>query len=183
MRHQPWSRAFAAATVRDQNRQVGLVAGQTLTGLSEIGNLLVTTRDGRPVYVRDVARIVLATETAETRVAHLSRNAQGGFDRAPAVSLAIAKRAGANAVTVAHDILAAVKRLEGGVVPSDVAIHVTRDYGETANEKANELLFHLALATISIVAAGLAGDRLARGAGGGHRHSGDDPADALCGTA
>ncbi len=145
------NRAFAAATVRDQNRQVGLVAGQTLTGLSEIGNLLVTTRDGRPVYVRDVARIVLATETAETRVAHLSRNALGGFDRAPAVSLAIAKRAGANAVTVAHDILAAVKRLEGGVVPSEVAIHVTRDYGETANEKANELLFHLALATISIV--------------------------------
>ncbi|KAF0120225.1 MAG: acriflavin resistance protein, partial [Xanthobacteraceae bacterium] len=145
------NRAFAAATVRDQNRQIGLVAGQTLTGLSEIGNLLVTTRDGRPVYVRDVARVLLATETAETRVGHLSRNGQGGFDRAPAVSLAIAKRAGANAVTVAHDILAAVKRLEGTVVPSEVAIHVTRDYGETANEKANELLFHLALATISIV--------------------------------
>ena len=145
------NRAFAAATVRDQNRQIGLVAGQTLAGLSEIGNLLVTTRDGRPVYVRDVAKVVLATETAETRVGHLSRNAQGGFDRAPAVSLAIAKRAGANAVTVAHDILAAVKRLEGSVVPAEVAVHVTRDYGETANEKANELLFHLALATISIV--------------------------------
>ena len=145
------NRAFAAATVRDRNRQIGLVAGQTLTGLSEIGNLLVTTRDGRPVYVRDVAKVVLATETAETRVGHLSRNAQGGFDRAPAVSLAIAKRAGANAVTVAHDILAAVKRLEGTVVPAEVAVHVTRDYGETANEKANELLFHLALATISIV--------------------------------
>jgi multidrug efflux pump subunit AcrB len=145
------NRAFSAATIRDGNRQIGLVAGQTLSGLPEIGNLLVTTRDGRPVYVRDVARVLLATETAETRVSHLARNGQGGFDRAPAVSLAIAKRAGANAVTVAHDILAAVKRLEGNVVPGDIAVHVTRDYGETANEKANELLFHLALATISIV--------------------------------
>lgn len=145
------NRAFAAATIRDRNRQIGLVAGQTLSGLPEIGNLLVTTRDGRPVYVRDVARVLLATETAETRVSHLARNSEGGFDRAPAVSLAIAKRAGANAVTVAHDILAAVKRLEGNVVPGDIAVHVTRDYGETANEKANELLFHLALATISIV--------------------------------
>lgn len=145
------NRAFSAATIRDGNRQIGLVAGQTLSGLPEIGNLLVTTRDGRPVYVRDVARISLATETAETRVSHLARSGQGGFDRAPAVSLAIAKRAGANAVTVAHDILAAVKRVEGDVVPGDVAVHVTRDYGETANEKANELLFHLALATVSIV--------------------------------
>ncbi|MDP2802163.1 MAG: efflux RND transporter permease subunit [Phreatobacter sp.] len=145
------NRAFSAATIRDGNRQIGLVAGQTLSGLSEIGNLLVTTRDGRPVYVRDVARVLLATETAETRVSHLARNGEGRFDRAPAVSLAIAKRAGANAVTVAHDILAAVKRLEGNVVPGDIAVHVTRDYGETANEKANELLFHLALATISIV--------------------------------
>ncbi|AVO45092.1 efflux RND transporter permease subunit [Phreatobacter cathodiphilus] len=145
------NRAFSAATIRDGNRQIGLVAGQTLGGLPEIGNLLVTTRDGRAVYVRDVARITLATETAETRVSHLSRNGEGGFDRAPAVSLAIAKRAGANAVTVAHDILAAVKRAEGTVVPGDLAVHVTRDYGETANEKANELLFHLALATVSIV--------------------------------
>jgi multidrug efflux pump subunit AcrB len=145
------NRAFPAATVRDRGGQAGLVAGRTLTGLSDIANLLVTTRDGRPVYVRDVARVELATETAETRVAHLSRTADGSFARAPAVSLAIAKRAGANAVTVGHEILNAVKRLEGSVIPADVAVHVTRDYGETANEKANELLFHLALATVSIV--------------------------------
>ena len=70
----------------------------------------------------------------------------------PAVSLAIAKRPGANAVTIGEEILHAVERLEGGVIPDDLVVHVTRDYGETANEKANELLFHLGLATLSIVA-------------------------------
>jgi multidrug efflux pump subunit AcrB len=145
------NRAFSAGSVRSEARQISLAAGQTLTGLAEIANLLVTTRDGRPVYVRDVARVVLATDTAETRVTHLAREGDA-FARAPAVSIAIAKRAGANAVTVGHDILAAVKRMEGVAIPSSVAVHVTRDYGETANEKANELLFHLGLATLSIVA-------------------------------
>jgi multidrug efflux pump subunit AcrB len=143
--------AFAAGLVRSGGAQIGVIAGRTLAGLGEIGSLLVTTRDGRPVYVRDVARIVLATDTAEARVAHLAREG-GGFTAQPAVTLAIAKRAGANAVTVGHDVLAAVKTMQASIIPADVAVHVTRDYGETANEKANELLFHLALATLSIVA-------------------------------
>jgi multidrug efflux pump subunit AcrB len=145
------NRAFAAGMVRVDGRQLALAAGRTLGGASEIGALLVTTRDGRPVYLRDVARTVLATDTAESRVAHLARAADG-FSRQPAVSLAIAKRAGANAVTIGHDILHTVKGMEGRVIPSDVTVHVTRDYGETASEKANELLFHLGLATLSIVA-------------------------------
>jgi multidrug efflux pump subunit AcrB len=68
------------------------------------------------------------------------------------VTLALAKRAGANAVVVAEEILHQVHAMEGSVIPSSVAVEVTRDYGETANEKANELLFHLGLATVSIVA-------------------------------
>ncbi len=69
----------------------------------------------------------------------------------PAVSLAIAKRAGANAVTVSEHIVERVEALEGRLVPEGVEVSVTRNYGETANEKANELIFHLALATVSIV--------------------------------
>ena len=67
------------------------------------------------------------------------------------MSLALAKRAGANAVVVAHDLLARLETLKGRLIPDDVTVTVTRDYGETANEKANELLFHLGLATLSIV--------------------------------
>ena len=143
--------AFPAGTIREAGSQLALVAGQTLASIEDIANLTVTTRDGRPVYVRDVADVALATEPRESRVSHLSRGPDGGFVRAPAVSLAVAKRAGANAVSIAHQVIAAADRLRGGVIPAGLALHVSRDYGETANEKANELLFHLGLATASIV--------------------------------
>ena len=145
------NRAFPAGDIRSKGEQNAISVGRTLSSAQDIGNLVVTTRDDRPVYVRDVADVILALDTAENRVAHLQRNPNGTFTRAPAVSLAVAKRAGANAVTISHNVLAAVERLKGAVIPADVVVHVTRDYGETANEKANELLFHLALATISIV--------------------------------
>jgi multidrug efflux pump subunit AcrB len=145
------NRSFSVGTVREDGRQIGLTAGRTLADLTEIENLLVTTRDGRPVYVRDVADVALVTDTTEARVFQLDR-AGAGFSRVPAVSLAIAKRPGANAVAIGEEIRHAVGLLEGTVIPPDLVVHVTRDYGETANEKANELLFHLGLATLSIVA-------------------------------
>ena len=142
--------AFALGTVRDQGAQIGLVAGETLTDLGQIGGLLVTTRDGRPVYVRDVADITFETDPAETRVFHMERS-EDGFDAVPAVSIAVAKRPGANAVAIAEEIRAEVERLEGTTIPDGLTVAITRDYGESANEKANELLFHLGLATLSIV--------------------------------
>ncbi|WP_284179779.1 efflux RND transporter permease subunit [Rhabdaerophilum sp. SD176] len=146
------NRAFPAGQIRDKGQQIALMAGQTLASIEEIGNLTITTRDGRPVYLRDVADVSLATDTKEARVAHLARKADGSFERAPAVSLAIAKRAGANAVTIAHAVIASAEKLKGNVIPADLSLHITRDYGETAKEKADELLFHLGLATLSIVA-------------------------------
>ena len=86
-----------------------------------------------------------------TRDALVSHRAKGGV-AGPAVTLAIAKRAGANAVVVAEEVLHRVEALEPKLIPDGVMVTVTRDYGETANEKANELLFHLGLATLSIVA-------------------------------
>ncbi|HRK24283.1 MAG TPA: efflux RND transporter permease subunit [Beijerinckiaceae bacterium] len=142
--------AFPAGTIRTEGRQLSLIAGRTLATIEEIANLSVTTRDDRPVYVRDVATIGLAQET-EVRVAHLVHDGDR-FRRAPAVSIAVAKRAGANAVIIADQVLAAVERARGTLVPADIEVIATRNYGETANEKANELLFHLGLATLSIVA-------------------------------
>src|SRR5690606_38241174 len=92
------------------------------------------------------------TEPAEALVATLRRGADGTPERVPAVTLAVAKRAGANAVTVAHRILERVEALKGTLIPAGIEVSVTRDYGETASEKANELLFHLGLATLSIIA-------------------------------
>ncbi|MEZ5803954.1 MAG: efflux RND transporter permease subunit [Rhizobiaceae bacterium] len=145
------NRAFPAGRVRDGGEQVVLVGGETLKTPAEIGNLLVTTRDGRPVYVRDVATVDFVTEPGETLASTVTAG-EAGPVRVPAVTLAIAKRAGSNAVTVAEQILHRVEELRGLLVPADVVVEVTRDYGETANEKANELLYHLGLATLSIIA-------------------------------
>src|SRR5450830_1808856 len=128
-----------------------VAAGQTLAGIPDIGLLLVATRDNRPVYVRDVASVVIGPSPQEHRVWMDVAGKSGHWDRVPAVSVAFAKRAGANAVVVAEQLLARLQSVQGRLIPADVKVTVTRDYGETANDKANELLFHLALATVSIV--------------------------------
>ena len=146
------NRTFATGFIRDKGDQIGLVAGETLTAPAEIANLLLTTRDGRPVYVRDVADVEFISDTSDQIVSNVTRGEDGAIERTPAVTLAVAKRAGANAVVVAEQILHKVHELEGHLIPDGIEVAVTRDYGETANEKANELLFHLGLATVSIIA-------------------------------
>ena len=146
------NRSFLAGNVRDAGRELDVAAGQTLSGVPDIGLLLVTTRDNRPVYVRDVARVVTGPAPVEHRVWNFSPDSIGAWQRTPAVTVALAKRAGANAVVLAQDILTRAALLQGRLIPPDVVMQVTRDYGATANEKANELLLHLGIATLSIVA-------------------------------
>ncbi|MBL8589725.1 MAG: efflux RND transporter permease subunit [Methylobacteriaceae bacterium] len=145
------NRSFLVGALREGGRNLPVVAGQTLRGVPDIGLLLVTTRDGRPVYVKDVAEVKVADTDPERRVWTMTKTAAGGLDKRPAISLAIAKRKGANAVTVAHDVEQRLALTRGRIVPGDLDVEVTRNYGETALEKADELLFHLALATVSIV--------------------------------
>ncbi|MCW5698775.1 MAG: efflux RND transporter permease subunit [Rhodospirillales bacterium] len=145
------NRAFTAGRLTAADHSIPVMAGQSLFGVPDIGLLLITSRDGRPVYVKDVADVVADASPPENRVWHFDKNDKGGMERRPAVTLALAKRQGANAVVVAEEILSRVEGLIGHLVPSDVEVAVTRNYGETATEKADELLFHLALATVSIV--------------------------------
>ena len=146
------NRSFLAGRVRDKDASIPVFAGQTLHGIPDIGLLLLTARDGRPVYVRDVAEVVIGAKPLEKRSWHFVKGETGELQRVPAVSVAFAKRAGANAVVIAEDILRQLEFLRSRLVPEGIAVEVTRNYGETANEKANELLFHLGLATLSIVA-------------------------------
>ena len=145
------NRSFLAGAFRGEGRSLPVVAGQTLQGVPDIGMLLLTSRDGRPVYVKDVADVVVGSAEVEHRAWTMTRNAAGVLERRPAVSLAVAKRKGANAVDVAAEVMRRLDAVKGRIVPAGLDIAVTRNYGETANEKANELLFHLALATVSIV--------------------------------
>lgn len=143
--------AAPAGTLRDAGEQIGLIIGKTLSSPEEIGNLELTTRDARTIYVRDVADVAFVSDLDEYYVATLNRGETNEVTRRAAVTLALAKRAGSNAVTVAEEILHSVEAMEGGLIPDSLEVEVTRDYGETADEKANELLFHLVLATLSIV--------------------------------
>ena len=149
-RVQEANETFSAGAVRGDGQMDGVQAGQTLSGIPDIGLLLVTTRDNRPVYVRDVAQVVFGPAPEESRVFALTRQGRG-WAQSPAVTLAVAKVAGSNAVDVSKAVLAQVKILQGQLIPGDIDVQVTRNYGQTATQKANELLFHLALATISIV--------------------------------
>jgi len=145
------NRQFLMGRLRERDASIEILGGQTLKGVLDIGLLLITTRDGRPVYVKDVADIVVGGRESLQRVWQLLPDGKGGLVRLPAVTIAIAKREGANAVTVADELLERLETLYGRLIPDEVRVEVTRNYGETASEKADELLFHLFLATLSIV--------------------------------
>ncbi|HZF45304.1 MAG TPA: efflux RND transporter permease subunit, partial [Sphingomonadaceae bacterium] len=147
------NRAFPAGNVREAGQAADVVAGRTLSGAEEVGNLQVRSVTGAPVYMRDVATVTEAPTQDQQMVWRWAKEDGEGrkWGRTPAVSIAIAKRAGANAVTVSEAVVSRVESLEGTLIPTSLNVAVTRNYGETANEKANELLFHLALATVSIV--------------------------------
>ena len=145
------NRTFPVGSIRENGQAVSVTAGRTLSSAQEVGLLTVRSASGAPVYLRDVAEVSQSAREDQARVWRWAKQ-DGQWASAPAVSLAIAKRAGANAVVVSDAVLERLESLEGKLIPEGVDVAVTRNYGETANEKANELLFHLALATISIVA-------------------------------
>ncbi|NVJ92736.1 MAG: efflux RND transporter permease subunit [Methylocystaceae bacterium] len=145
------NRSFMMGRLRENNRSLPVIAGQTLQGMPDIGMLLLTSHDGRPVYVKDVATVIVGSKPEERRVWQMEKGEDGKLLQKPAVTVALAKRQGANAVFVANDILERLEKVKGGLLPDGVQVDVTRNYGETATEKADELLFHLGLATVSIV--------------------------------
>ena len=146
------NRSFVAGTLREGGAQRTAVAGQTVEGITDLPLLLITTRDERPVYLSDVANVIVAARPDENQVMHHWKRPDGTAVAVPAVEIALAKRGGANAVVVAADIVHRAEALKGKILPAGVELMVTRNYGDTASEKADELLFHLALATLSIIA-------------------------------
>ena len=149
------NRAFLARNIRHHNSTTSIIAGQTLQGPADIGLLVITTFDGRPIYLRDVAKVVIGPGLGEHSVGQILpvTNDEGvpSFERLPAVSLAIGKRKGANGVKISEDVLGRLDLVRGGLIPDEVLVEVTRDLGESAKHKANELIGHLLLATAAIV--------------------------------
>ena len=146
--------ADAGAIVAD-NREILVQAGTFLATPEEVADLVVGTRNGAPVYLRDVAEVRLGPDTPDQYVqfgagpAGIARGLPGG--RHPAVTLAVAKKPGTNAVEVADQVIARFEQIRGIVVPDGIHATVTRNYGATANDKAQTLIKKLVFATGSVV--------------------------------
>lgn len=145
------SRSFPVGTLRDGGAATMVVAGQSVRGAGDLETITVRASNGNPVYLRDVATVTQGSGEDQSRAWRWARDGGGSWAMTPAVSLAIAKRSGANAVNVSKAVVERVAALKGSLIPAGINVTVTRNYGETANEKANELIFHLGLATVSIV--------------------------------
>jgi multidrug efflux pump subunit AcrB len=127
------------------NQEYLLETGQFLTCADDVGNVVAGVANDKPVFVRDVAQV---TDGGEEPSQYVRFSDGHGFY--PAVTIAIAKRKGTNAVTVSENVLHRLEPLRGSVIPSDVQMTITRDYGETAKEKSNELLWHMLIAVVSV---------------------------------
>ena len=143
------NRRLPAASFAGANREFALEAGSFLTSADDVRRVVVGVAGSRPVFLGDVARVEDGGEEPSQYVRHASAADPATW---PAVTLAVSKRKGANAIGVADRVLARVDEVRGSLLPSDVQLSVTRNYGETAAEKSNGLLFHMLIAVISVAA-------------------------------
>ncbi len=154
-----------SGTTGAADREAVLETGRLLANVEDVKRVVVGVAAGRPVYLENVARVedgadevadyVFFEPGAAFEGGYVPHGAaefagapdEGGF---PAVTLAVAKRKSTNAVVVVDDVLHVVDRLRGDRIPANVEVTVTRDYGETASEKSNELLLHMGIAVVSV---------------------------------
>ncbi len=140
------------------NQQYVVQTGGFLTDTKEVENVVVGIVNDKPIYLKDVASVIdrpgEATDYTFIGFGPAAERKGIGADslgQRESVTIAIAKKSGANASVVAEDSLRKIEALHGSLIPHEVNLTVTRNYGETAKEKSDELLEHMLIATISVV--------------------------------
>jgi multidrug efflux pump subunit AcrB len=133
------------------NQSVAIEAGPHLSQASEVADLVVQVVQGKPVFLKDVADVQDGPMPAARYVWH-GNNAKNGGEEFAAVTLSITKKSGENAIDVANGVKSRVAKLQGTVIPDNVEVVETRNYGESANDKAQKLIQKLLFATASVVA-------------------------------
>lgn len=153
------NQALSAGSYTRSNQEILVETGSFLESTRDVEHLVIAAFEQKPVYLRDVAQVSDGAEepsqyvffgagpAAHAKQISTTANASGSW---PAVTLAVAKRKGTNAITVASDVLQKVQAYRGSLLPDGVEMTVTRHYGETAAEKSNELLFHMGIAVLSV---------------------------------
>jgi multidrug efflux pump subunit AcrB len=132
------------------NTEVLLEVGPFLADVHEVGAVMVGAFQNRPIYLRDVATITDGAEEVSNYVLHGEGGPNAPSDVEAAVTLSLAKRPGANAIDVVSKVMAKVDALHGTLIPDDITVTVSRDYGHTAAEKSNELLLHMGIAIFGV---------------------------------
>ncbi len=148
--------AREAGSLVDEDRETTVRAGTLLAEAREVAALVVGLHEGRPVYLRDVAEVTRGPEDPRQYVwlgtgpaaDRLGLPAGGEY---PAVTVAVAKQPGTNAVTIAERVLERLEQLRGTYIPEGVEVTVTRNYGRTASDKAAQLIGKLVFATATVV--------------------------------
>ncbi len=149
--------ALPSGNLNRDNRTIEVETGQFLADANDVASLVVGVAGGNPIYMSDVARIVDGPPPP-SRYVWLGTGpgapAKGiaGSGEFPAVTIAVTKKPGENAVDVAERLVARVAELKNAVIPAGIDVTVTRNYGETANDKAMKLIQKLGFATLSVVA-------------------------------
>jgi multidrug efflux pump subunit AcrB len=147
------NRQLQAGSFSSGNTEFLVETGGFLRSAEEVGNVVVGVSNGRPVYLRNVAEIRDGPAEPSNYVFFGGRahgDEEGAGELKPAVTISVAKRKGTNATKLSHALVAKVRSLEGTTIPRGVEVTVTRDYGETAAHKSNELLFHMMIAIVSV---------------------------------
>lgn len=145
----------AAGSLVSDNREMLVQAGDFLLTPEEVADLVVGVYQGAPVFLRDVAQVSLGADQPTQYVTHgfgsASTTADKNSGRYPAITLSIAKKPGENAVDVAEQVIERVEQLRGVSVPDAINVNVTRNYGATAEDKAQTLIKKLIFATLSVI--------------------------------
>jgi len=132
------------------DQSFNVYTGSFLQSAQDVESIVVGISDGIPVYIRDVARVLHGPSEVHSMVKHYTGPATTEnevAEGAQAVTIAIAKKKGSNGVTVYQNILDRLELLKGEIIPDNVNVYISRNYGETANDKVNELIFKLFIAT------------------------------------
>lgn len=162
-----------SGTFTRRDESIAVDAGRAFLRADELAGLVVAVHAGRPVFLKDVADVIDGAAEADAYVRHgwgpaagfpgpadaagaalgpLSAAPRASAESRPAVAIAFAKQKGTNAVTVARNVLSAAASLKHSVIPDDVDVVITRNYGRTANDKVNELVEALAVAVFIVIA-------------------------------
>jgi len=144
-----------SGTLTSSNQEILVQTGTFLSGEADVKQLVVGVSGGRPVYMSDIATVIGGPDQPARYVWH--GPGAGGVHKTesgqsyPAVTLAVSKKPGENAVDVAEKVIARVNTLQNSVLPDGVEVSVTRNYGATADDKAKKLIQKLIFATASVV--------------------------------